>query len=116
VNHLQAAGFSVETQNVEKYDDLQVHDKVPASVLSCHTAKVGKYTVEGHVPAAVIERLLREKPKDVAGIGVAGMPAGSPGMESRTPVAYKVMAWRPSGETFVYATVGPDGTISRERK
>jgi hypothetical protein len=116
VKHLQAAGFSVETENIDKYDDLAKHDKVPASVLSCHTAKVGQYTVEGHVPAAVIERLLREKPKDVAGIGVAGMPAGSPGMESRTPIAYKVMAWRPSGETFVYATVAADGTTSRERE
>ena len=116
MSHLQAAGFSVENHNVENYDDLQAHDRVPASVLSCHTAKVGKYTVEGHVPAVVIQRLLREKPKDIAGIGVAGMPAGSPGMESRTPVKYNVMAWRPSGETFVYATVAPDGTISREGK
>ena len=91
-------------------------DKVPASVLSCHTAKVGKYTVEGHVPAVVIQRLLREKPKDVAGIGVAGMPAGSPGMESRTPVKYNVMAWRPSGETFVYATVAADSTVSHKRE
>ncbi len=116
MKHLQAAGFSVETEDVKNYDDLQTHDKVPASVLSCHTAKVGRYTVEGHVPAAVIKLLLREKPKDVAGIGVAGMPAGAPGMESPTPVAYTVMAWRPSGATFVYATVAPDGTISRKRK
>ena len=115
MNHLQAAGFSVETENVNNYDDLKVHDKVPPSVLSCHTAKIGKYAIEGHVPAAVIQRLLREKPKDIAGIGVAGMPAGSPGMDSRTPVAYTVMAWRTTGEAFVYATVGPDGTISQRQ-
>ncbi len=78
---------------------------MPASILSCHTAKVGPYLVEGHVPAAVVKRLLTDKPKDIAGIGVAGMPAGSPGMESATPVAYNVMAWRPSGETFVYAII-----------
>lgn len=86
---------------------------MPASIRSCHTAKVGSYLVEGHVPAAVIERLLREKPKDIAGVGVPGMPAGSPGMESSAPVTYEVLAWRPSGETFVYAKVGPDGKVSR---
>ena len=100
---------------MENYDNLPTHDKVPASVHSCHTAKVGKYTVEGHVPAAVIKRLLQEQPKDVAGIGVAGMPAGSPGMESASPVAYEVVAWRPTGETFVYATIGPDGKVSPKR-
>lgn len=113
MKHLQAAGFSVETTNVKDYDDLDVHQNVPASVRSCHTTKVGRYLVEGHVPADVIKRLLREKPKDVAGIGVPGMPAGSPGMESPTPVAYEVMGWRPSGETFVYAKVGADGKVSR---
>jgi hypothetical protein len=113
VKHLQAAGFSVETQSVEKYDHLPVHKNVPVSVLSCHTAKAGPYLVEGHVPASVIQRLLRERPKNVAGIGVAGMPAGSPGMESSTPVTYEVVAWRPSGETFVYAKVGKDGKVRR---
>ncbi len=113
MKHLRAAGFSVETKYIKDYDDMQVHQNVPASIHSCHTAKIGPYLVEGHVPVAVIERLLREKPKDVAGIGVAGMPAGSPGMESPTPVAYDVMAWRPSGETFVYAKVGANGKVTR---
>ncbi len=112
MKHLQAAGFSVETKPIKDYDDIEVHENVPASVHSCHTAKIGRYLVEGHVPAAVIKRLLREKPKDVAGIGVAGMPAGSPGMESPAPVAYDVMAWRPSGETIVYAKVGADGKVT----
>lgn len=88
---------------------------MPVSVHSCHTARVGRYTVEGHVPVSIIKRLLREKPKGVAGIGVPGMPAGSPGMESPTPVAYDVIAWRLSGETFVYARVRPDGTVGRKR-
>jgi hypothetical protein len=63
------------------------------------------------VPAAAIKLLLRERPKNVAGIGVAGMPAGSPGMESPNPVAYDVIGWRPSGETFVFAKVGDDGRL-----
>jgi hypothetical protein len=73
---------------------------------------VGRYIVEGHVPATVIERLLREKP-DIVGVGVAGMPAGSPGMESAAPVAYQVMAWRATGEPFIYAKIGADGKASR---
>jgi hypothetical protein len=83
---------------------------VPESIRSCHTATVGGYIVEGHVPAAVVKRLLRERPR-IAGIGVPGMPAGSPGMESPAPVAYDVLAWRANGETFVYARVAADGTI-----
>lgn len=63
----------------------------------------------------MIERLLRDDPTNIAVIGVAGMPAGSPGMESKTPISYSVVAWRPSGETFVYATVGANGTISSKR-
>lgn len=69
--------------------------------------------MEGHVPAAAIKRLLTEKPKNVAGIAVAGMPPGSPGMESPNPVAYDVIAWRPSGETFVYIKVGADGKLTK---
>ena len=96
---------------MDGYDKLPEHRGVPASLLSCHTAKIGPYLVEGHVPAAAIRRLLREKPNNVAGIGVAGMPAGSPGMESPNPVAYDVIAWRPSGETFVFAKIGTDGKL-----
>ena len=86
---------------------------MPASLLSCHTAKVGLYLIEGHVPAAAIRRLLAEKPKNVVGIGVAGMPPGSPGMESPNPVAYDVIGWRPSGETFVFARVSAHGKLTR---
>ena len=96
---------------MDGYDKLPEHKGVPVSLLSCHTAKIGPYLVEGHVPAAAIKRLLREKPTNVAGIGVAGMPAGSPGMESPNPVAYDVIAWRPSGETFVFAKIGTDGKL-----
>lgn len=65
------------------------------------------------MPAGAIKRLLTEKPKNVAGIGVPGMPAGSPGMDSTSPVSYDVIAWRPSGETFVFAKVGSDGKLSK---
>ena len=96
---------------MQNLDAVDVRRKVPASIGSCHTATAGGYVIEGHVPADVIARLLRERPKQVVGIGVPGMPPGSPGMDSARPVAYDVMAWRPSGQTFVYARVAPDGRV-----
>ena len=70
---------------------------------SCHTAKAGAYTIEGHVPAADIQRLLKEKPA-IAGIAVPGMPMGSPGMEQggRTE-RYNVIAFTKDGKTSVFA-------------
>ena len=80
VDHLRSAGFTVE---VRSSDDLQPVKKrlgITPSMMSCHTAEVGGYFVEGHVPAADIKRLLAEKP-DVKGLVLPGMPMGSPGME-----------------------------------
>ena len=67
---------------------------------SCHTAKIGGYVVEGHVPAEDIHRLLKDKPK-VAGIGVPGMPIGSPGMEGPNPQPYDVLSFDAAGQTKV---------------
>jgi hypothetical protein len=114
VKHLEAAGFSVETEITNKLDQIEARRNVPQSVRSCHTATVGGYTIEGHVPATVIKQLLRQRPR-IAGIGVPGMPAGSPGMESPSPVTYKVLAWHRSGETYVYVTIGADGKITYEK-
>ena len=72
---------------------------------SCHTALVAGYVVEGHVPADLVERLLRERPK-VAGLAVPGMPVGSPGMEVPGAPAerYQVLTFDRSGKTGVFAT------------
>lgn len=85
---------------------------MPESLRSCHTAIVEGYLVEGHVPAAVILRLVKERPK-IAGIAVPEMPAGSPGMESPTPEAYDVIAFDRAGRTHVFARVAADGTVGR---
>jgi hypothetical protein len=79
--------------------------QVPTSLYSCHTAVVDGYIVEGHVPAAEVSRLLAEKP-DVIGIGVPGMPTGSPGMETPgvAPEPFDVFTFNKAGETAVYAT------------
>ncbi|WP_240654538.1 DUF411 domain-containing protein [Croceicoccus ponticola] len=72
---------------------------VPDDLVSCHTMKVDGYVIEGHVPAKEIQRLLREKPQDVKGLAVAGMPLGSPGMEvaGRTQ-PYQVIAFGDFGQ------------------
>lgn len=80
---------------------------VPQDLRSCHTLIVDGYVIEGHVPAAEIERLLAERPEGVAGLAVPGMPIGSPGMEmgARTQ-PYAVIAFRADGSRFVFARYG----------
>lgn len=78
--HLQANGFRVRTVMERDMTSVKRRMAVPERLASCHTAKVGGYVIEGHVPASTIKRLLREKPP-VAGLAAPGMPLGSPGME-----------------------------------
>lgn len=77
---------------------------VPPQLASCHTAEIGGYTVEGHVPLDQVDRLLSNKPRNIRGIAVPGMPAGSPGMEGPegSKDAFQVLAFDPSGRTSVY--------------
>jgi len=105
VDHLKANGFATTSTNVEDMGVVKAKHSVPRSVHSCHTALVGGYVIEGHVPASDIKRLLKEKPA-ISGIGVAGMPAGSPGMESATPQRYDVLSFDKQGQTRVYSTHG----------
>lgn len=105
MQHLQARGFRVEANNVsdERLEAIKRESHVPDDVQSCHTARVGGYIVEGHVPADDIQRMLREKPA-IAGVGVGGMPLGSPGMEQggrRDP--YVVTAFTRDGKKSVYS-------------
>ena len=77
---------------------------VPPMLIACHSMKIEGYTVEGHVPAREIARLLRERPADVEGLSVAGMPAGSPGMEvDGVTQPFQVIAFG-HGKTRVYAS------------
>jgi hypothetical protein len=81
VDHVRAAGFPVEVRETPKINRVKVRLGVPGDLASCHTAEVGGYVIEGHVPADAIKRLLAEKPQ-AKGLAVPGMPAGSPGMEA----------------------------------
>jgi hypothetical protein len=105
VEHLRANGFQVEAQNVSdaQLNAVAAQSGVSDDLRSCHTAKVGGYTVEGHVPAADIRKMLAEKPA-IAGIAVPGMPMGSPGMEQggrKDP--YDTVAFTKDGKKTVYA-------------
>jgi hypothetical protein len=104
VEHLQQAGYRVEVHDTADVQPVKNALGVPGALASCHTAHVGGYAIEGHVPADVIARLLREHPSDVAGLAVPGMPAGSPGMEGMGTEPYDVVAFTKSGATRVYAS------------
>lgn len=80
VEHMRSAGFEVEVRDSDDLDPIKKSLGVPADKASCHTAQVGDYFVEGHVPADDVKRLLTEHP-DARGLAVPGMPPGSPGME-----------------------------------
>jgi hypothetical protein len=107
VTHLQNAGFEVSAENVANVSVYKQQYKLPRQLASCHTAIVGGYVVEGHVPAEDVQRLLKEQP-DIAGIAVPGMPMGSPGMESPNPDNYATVAFTATGETSIWAQHGPD--------
>jgi hypothetical protein len=103
VEHLRQAGFQVEVHDTADVQPVKEAMHLPAQLASCHTARVGGYTVEGHVPADVIAQLLREHPA-VDGVAVPGMPMGSPGMEGGAPEHYDVVAFTKDGGTRVYAS------------
>jgi hypothetical protein len=106
VEHLQEAGFNVEARNVSDLMSVKRDAGVPVAMSSCHTAIIDGYTVEGHVPADQIKRMLAERP-DIVGIGAPGMPAGSPGMESSNAKPYQVLQWDREGNAAVYAEIDP---------
>lgn len=106
IEHLRSAGFDIESHEHGNLDRVRAQLGVPRKLAGCHTAQVGGYAVEGHVPAAQIRRLLEEKP-DVVGISVPGMPLGSPGMESEGGSEYPVITWRKDGSSSVFAVEQP---------
>jgi hypothetical protein len=104
VDHLREKGFTVDGRDVSDLTPVKRKHGVPERLESCHTGVIDGYVVEGHVPADVIDQLLRERPK-VAGLAVPGMPMGSPGMESPSQKAerYDVIGFDARGGTRVFA-------------
>ena len=106
IEHLRAAGFTVDARNTTDLMTIKMDAGVPSGMMSCHTALVDGYVVEGHVPAEQLKRLLTERP-ELAGIAVPGMPAGSPGMESSNPRPYQVLSFDSQGNAAVFAEIDP---------
>lgn len=101
VDHLKENGFSVDVvERTDVYPEKQRFG-VPERLYSCHTARIGDYTIEGHVPAADIRRLLTERPA-VTGLSVPGMPHGSPGMETGRVDPYAVISFDDYGNTRIF--------------
>ncbi|MDR1462456.1 MAG: DUF411 domain-containing protein [Azoarcus sp.] len=99
--HLRAAGFTVRSHIVDDVSAMREKLGMPQGYASCHTAKVGKYLIEGHVPASDLRRLLDEQPEAI-GLAAPGMPVGAPGMEFGTPQDYDVMLVIRDGEARVF--------------
>lgn len=102
---LDKQGFDTEVRPVDNLNAIKREVGVPSGMSACHTAKVSGYFIEGHVPAADIQRLLKEKP-DIAGLTTPGMPMGSPGMEvpGRKPQPYKVYSIDRQGKAHLFAS------------
>ena len=102
VDHLKENGFKVEVINKRNLNPIKQILGVPSHLKSCHTAKIGRYTIEGHVPAKDILKLLK-KNLDIKGLAVEGMPLGSPGMEYKNKLdPYDVVSFKKDGATSVF--------------
>ena len=104
---LERAGYHAIVHDLDDVTAVRRAAGVPDELAGCHTARIDGYVVEGHVPVAVIERLLRERPA-VTGIAVPGMPIGSPGMEMPGLAAepYDVVAFGGGGRPTIFARIG----------
>lgn len=100
-DHLRANGFTVRINQVQDTTAVRARAGMPAALASCHTALVGGYVLEGHVPAADIRKLLAERPKAL-GLAAPGMPPGSPGMDLPHAPAWDVLLVQVGGATRVY--------------
>lgn len=103
VSHMRASGFNVVVRDEADIDGVKDQLGVPKGVRSCHTALVGGYLVEGHVPASDVKRLLATRAK-LVGLAVPGMVTGSPGMEGPGGAKrYEVLSFDSRGRTKLYA-------------
>ena len=106
VEHLKANGFTTRVTDMNDLSPVKARHGVPGQLQSCHTAVVDGYVIEGHVPAADIQRMLKTRPA-VTGLAVPGMPAGSPGMEAGGRIdPYNVVSFQKDGRTAVFASYG----------
>lgn len=107
ISHMAENGVELKVTEVDQTALVAVkrENGISEKHASCHTARIGDYAIEGHVPASAVKRLLAEKP-DAVGLAVPGMPAGSPGMETGGPgEAYDVLLIKKDGSSEVFEHV-----------
>ncbi len=103
--HMREAGFAVKEVPSGEMSRIKHQLGVPEALGSCHTAKVGNYIIEGHVPAADVKKLLADSPPQAQGLAAPGMPMGSPGMEGPYPAdRYDVIRFDRDGSQAVFAS------------
>jgi hypothetical protein len=114
VDHLRSAGFDAEVRELSDLGPLKRRLGVPATLVSCHTAEVEGFVIEGHVPASAIRQLLAERPPGI-GLAVPGMPVGSPGMEvpGTSSETYEVVLFGPAGQRVFARYQGANELRSR---
>jgi len=102
--HMKDNGFTVVEKTHDNMSEIKRTLGMPEKLASCHTGVIGGYLIEGHVPAADVKRLLKERP-DIIGLTAPGMPMNSPGMQKKgqEPKGYDVLALNKDGTTSVYA-------------
>lgn len=104
VDYIEESGISVSTIDSDNVDEFKTrHGLTDSELKSCHTAIIDGYVIEGHVPVDDIKRLLSERP-DVLGLTAPGMPVKSPGMGSKIPEGYDVLAFDKNNDTSVYSS------------
>ena len=113
INHLRDNGLEVVDNIVEDVSVIKNQYQIPYNLRSCHSAQIANYTIEGHVPIESINKLFKEKP-NINGIGVPGMPLGSPGMEMHSHEShshdyenYKVVSFSKTGKTKIFDKISP---------
>ncbi|MCB1543967.1 MAG: DUF411 domain-containing protein [Methylobacteriaceae bacterium] len=104
IDYMRAKGYRVNVTAVEDMDPVKIRFGVPADLTSCHTAKIGDYLIEGHVPEPAIAKLLAERPA-LRGLALPGMPEGSPGMDG-PPGVYAVVGFDGAGRTSIFLRTG----------
>lgn len=105
-SYLQKRGFEVQFLETTATDlsDLKKQQMIPVEMQSCHTATIGGYFVEGHMPYEAIEKLLLEKP-DIKGIALPGMPSGAPGMPGKKTGLFVIYAINKDGSTSEFMRI-----------
>lgn len=104
VAYLRRSGFTVEVKDEQNIGSIKEQFGVPQEIASCHTAVLGEYIIEGHMPIEAIEKLIQDQPL-IKGIALPGMPSGSPGMPGSKEGIFKIISFTKNGDQNVFQEI-----------